>query len=171
MSFHLWVAHCILDENEINGHMGKRVHMWFVISNNPLQAKSIFILIPSVALSILNLSNGKALVKISATCSAVLQYSSITVFYFTWSLKKWYLILIYLFLQYCTRILASSMANLLSTYMIVPSSCGLLNSFRRLFNLIYSQIVDVITTYLASHVNNATTLCFFDIHVKVVDSR
>lgn len=73
----------------------------------------------SFALSLMNVPGGKALVKMSANCSVVLQYFSFTDFCFIWSPSMLY------------RILASLVGDLLSTYIAVGSSCQWLNSSRR----------------------------------------
>lgn len=143
------------------------IGLWFDFQHTLLQTKTVFM--SSIPHNLLNTPVGKAFVYMYATCCSVQRYSSLTVFYFTWSLSKWYLTSICLLLPCCTGFLASSMTDLLSIYIIVDSFWPWSNSFKMFLNHVASQIGDDAAIYSASHVDNATLFCFLELHVKVVD--
>ena len=96
----------------------------FALTTSNMTPLNQNVLMPSMSLSLLKDSIDNGFVKITATCSMVWQYFSSTIFYFTWSLRKWNRVSICLLLPCCTRFFASFIVDLLSTYIVVDSSCG-----------------------------------------------
>lgn len=69
---------------------------------------------PNLCLIYSKVSLGRGLVKISSTCSFVPMYSSMMFFFFTYSLRKWNLIVICFVLECITRFLEMFIALVLS---------------------------------------------------------
>lgn len=108
----------------------------------------------------MNTSIFNGFVKISLTWCSVLQWTSSTILFFTYSRIKWYFVSMCLLLLWDTGFFASDMTDLLSTYIVVGPSCVRSHSLKILFNQIAWHVHAAEAMYLASHVERAI-VCFF----------
>ena len=102
---------------------------------------------------------GSGFVKIFATSSRLATCTNSTLPFFTWSRIKWKRTSMCLLVSWFTRFFANSIADLLSTWIMVAPSCFssiLLNKF--LSHIAWHTHQDA-ATYSASHVDSVTIGC------------
>ena len=105
-------------------------------------------------------SLGSGLVKMSATCSFVSTYSSLTTFWDTCSLRKWYFIGICYVLECMTRLLDIFMELVLSQFIIIGFSYFISKSSSVCFIQMTWMQHDASTIYSASVVESEMEVCF-----------
>jgi len=113
-------------------------------------------LLSSISISFLQLlknTMGSGFVNKSATWSRLPTCTSSTLPSFTYSRMKWK---------------RTSMVDLLSIRITIPSSCFISNLLRRFLSHIAQHTHHDVATYSASHVDNVTMGCFFESQVNVV---
>ena len=124
--------------------------------------------IPINFLQLLNNTVGSGFVNKYATWSRLPTCTSSTFPSFTCSRMKWKCTSMCLLLSWLTGFFTNSMADLLSTRIIVPSSCFISSLLRRFLSHTAWHIHHDAATYSASHVDNVTMDCFFESQVNVM---
>ena len=127
-------------------------------SNTPF--KIVFLITPSKACNLLNVSYLSGSVSMSANWSCDFTNLRQTSFLATYSQIKLYLITSWFY--------ARVSADLLSTNIFIVSSCNICNSFNKLPSQIAWQSLGVVATYSASQVESIKIGCFLDIHVNAI---